>query len=363
MLATWMRFGCALLVEAWSSRRDARVRLMMAQIEMLRVRLPGNRVILSPEERARLLRLGEKVGHVSDDLLGIVGVKTYKRWRREQRCGRVPGRVGRPRQITASVRQLIVRLARENAGWGARRIVGELRKLALTPSRSSVRRILVEEGLLPDPDRRAPKGVMTPWRTFVRMHMSTLVACDFFCKSIWTPTGPRVAYALMFIHLGSRRVFVSSSTCHPTGEWMQQQARNVLMWLEDEGLAMTHLIRDRDTKFTGAFDALLRFAGAEIVRAPFQSPIANAFAESWIGSFKRECLNHFWCFGLRHLDHVTQTYVGYYNRHRPHQSLGNVPLKHAGQPPPEPAGSDQVGPVLRQTFLAGLLNHYERRAA
>ena len=96
--------------------------------------------------------------------------------------------------------------------------------------------------MLPDPDRRAPKGVTTSWRTFVAAHMNTMVASDFFCKNVWTPVGRQVAYCLAFIHLESRRVFLSPSTYNPTGEWMQQQARNATMWMEDEGIQLRFLI-------------------------------------------------------------------------------------------------------------------------
>ena len=335
MLPRWMMVVFWMLTEAWSIRRDAQIRFLQAQVELLRKKMPGNRVILTPEERSRLLKNGEAVGHKVDDLIGIVSVKTYKRWLREQREGKAPGRVGRPRRMTTSVRALILRLARENVGWGVRRIVGELRKLALTPSRSSVRRVLVDEGLLPDPDRRAPKGVTTPWRTFVSMHVNTMVACDFFCKKVWTPMGKRVAYGLMFIHLGSRKVFVSPSTYHPTEDWVKQQARNVSMWLDDEGIDTTHLIRDRDTKFTASFDQVFETAGTEIIETPCQAPIANCYAESWIGSMKRECLNHFACFGLRHFDHIVQTYANYYNHVRPHQGKDNQPLTANAAPIPK----------------------------
>ncbi len=362
MLPRWMMVVFWMLTEAWSIRRDARIRFLQAQVELLRQRVLGNRVILTPEERSRLLKLGASLEHRVDDLIGIVSVKTYKRWLREQREGKAPGRVGRPRQMTASLRELILRLARENVGWGVRRIVGELRKLVLTPSRSSVRRVLVDEGLLPDPDRRAPKGVTTPWRTFVNMHVNTMVACDFFCKNVWTPLGKRLAYGLMFIHLGSRKVFVSSSTYHPTEEWVKQQARNVGMWLDEEGLGMRFIVHDRDTKFTESFDHVFKAADIQIVKTPYQSPIANAFAESWIGSLKRECLNHFYCFSLGHMDHIVQTYAMFYNHRRPHQPLGNVPLGQAGQPPSPPVAGE-IGVVRRQQLLGGLLNHYERKAA
>ena len=363
MVPTWLIAVFVALREAWSARRDARIRFLLLQIELLRQKLPGNRVILSPEDRLRLLRLGAAVNHEVDDLIGIVSVKTYRRWRREQKAGRAPGRVGRRRVIPESLRALIIRLAGENVGWGVRRVVGELRKLALTSRRSTVRRVLVGEGILPDPDRRAPKGVVTPWRTFVEMHANTMVACDFFCKAVWTPLGKRVAYVLVFIHLSSRRVFVSPSTYEPNETWMQQQARNTLIWLDDEKIDPQFVIHDRDSKFAASFNALFEAAGARIVRSPVQSPIANCFAESWIGTLKRECLNHFFCFSLRHIDHIVQTFVNYYNALRPHQSLGNVPLSRRGMPPPDAAVNGDIGPVHRHTFLGGLLNHSERKAA
>lgn len=124
--------------------------------------------------------------------------------------------------MTASVRGLILRLAKENAGWGARRIVGELKKLTLPISRTSVRLVLQEEGVLPDPERHAPRGVVTPWRTFVKARTNVMVATDFFCKTAWTPMGKRVVYGLMFIHLGSRKVFVSPVTYHPSEAWVLQ---------------------------------------------------------------------------------------------------------------------------------------------
>ena len=117
--------------------------------------------------------------------------------------------------MTRSLRALILRLARENNGWGLRRIVGEMKKLAVKVSRSSIRRVLVDEDILPDPERRVPRGVLTPWREFIALHMNVMVACDFFCKSVWTPLGRKTAYVLMFIHLDSRKVFLSPATYNP----------------------------------------------------------------------------------------------------------------------------------------------------
>ena len=363
MVSRWMVALLALLKERWSAQRGAQIPFLKVQVEILRSRLPGNRVIPDPAERRRLLKAGAEVDHAVKDTLGIVSIKTYRRWLREERGGRKPKKVGRPR-MPRSLRELILRLARENAGWGVRRILGELKKLAVRSSRSSVRRVLVDEKLLPDPDRHAPKGVVTPWREFIAIHMNVMVACDFFCKTIWTPLGRKTAYVLAFIHLASRKVWLSPSTCNPTDKWMRQQARNARMWAEDEGIDVRFLLHDRDTKFTEGFDEHFRRPDGGPVRVPYRAPVANSFIESWIGSCKRECLNHFFCFALRQLDHIVQTYAMYHNEFRPHQGLGNRPLDAQEAPPPEPT---DVAPaakhITRRTWLGGLLSHYDHQAA
>ena len=157
---------------------------------------------------------------------------------------------------------------------------------------------------------------------------------------------------------------MSPSTYHPNGEWVLQQARNVLMWLEEQGLEATHLIHDRDTKFTAAFDQLLSAAGVCVVKSPVMAPNANAYAESWIAAVRRECLDHFACFSLGHVDHLVQTFVSYYNRDRPHQSLENGVLNGSGTPElklaQEERSTDSIG---CRCELGGLLKSYYRRAA
>ena len=221
------------------------------------------------------------------------------------------------------MRELITRLATENAGWGYQRIVGELRKLRLLVSRTTVQNILREVGQTPSPQRRS-RAEETVWRKLIRLHMNTMVACDFFTKSVITPLGTKLAYQLMYIHLGTRKVFVSPPTYAPTDRWVQQQGRNVMTWLDENQLETRFLIHDRDTKFTFEFDRMLRSRGVRCVRSPKLAPDANAFAESWIGRFKQECLNHFLCFGLDHLAHITSEYVRFLNQPRPHQGLGIV---------------------------------------
>ena len=361
MLPKWLMALLVLLHELWSTRRDAHIRFLKLQVELLKERLPGNRVVLDPDERRRLMKIGAELEHRIEDTIEIVSIKTYRRWLREERGGRRPDKVGRPR-LTKSLRELILRLARENAGWGVRRIVGELKKLAMKASRSTVRRVLVDEKILPDPDRRAPQGVQTPWRKFIKIHMNVMVACDFFCKTVWTPIGRKTAYILAFIHLGSRKVFVSPSTLNPTDQWMRQQARNASMWADEEAIDVRFLIHDRDSKFTEAFDEHFRRDDGGPVLTPYGAPVANCFAESWIGSLKRECLNHFFCFALQQLDHIVQTYALYHNELRPHQGLGNRPPRSRSEPPVDSEQLDPHAVVCRQ-WLGGLLSHYYYAAA
>lgn len=186
MVPRWVSFLFVMLVEYFSARRCAQIRFMKLQVDLLKKKIPGNRIILSPEDRAILLKAGAILEHDVHDVLGIVSVKTYKQWCRDQAEGKQAKKVGR-RRLADSVREIIIRLAKENSGWGLRRIVGELKKLALKSSRSTVRRVLIEEKVLPDPNRLLPKGVITPWRTFVSAHVNTMVACDFFTKSVLTP--------------------------------------------------------------------------------------------------------------------------------------------------------------------------------
>ncbi|NQT94465.1 MAG: transposase, partial [Lentisphaerae bacterium] len=207
-----------------------------------------------------------------------------------------------------------------------------------------------------------PKGMQTPWRKFIAIHMNVMVACDFFCKTVWTPLGKHVVFVLTFVHLGSRKVFVSPSTLNPTGEWMRQQARNASMWAEDEGIDVRFLIHDRDTKFTDAFDEHFRRDDGGPVLTPYGAPVANCFAESWTGSLKRECLNLLFCFSLRQLDHIVQAYVLYHNKFRPHQSLGNRPLGTDEDPSPQ-EGETESGVIRRRCWLGGLLKHYYCQAA
>lgn len=354
-----------LLFESFSARRDVQIRFLKEENRILRSRVKRRRLILSPEERSRLLGIGRELNHHVKDLISIVQYRTDKRWIKQQREGRKVGRPGRPRTIGRDIREAIVRFARENAGWGYRRIVGELLKLRCKVGKTTVRRVLREAGIYPEPGEPYSRmGDDRPWDRFLKLHINTLVACDFFCKTIWTPIGKRHVYLMLFLHVGSRKVFVSPATYHPDAKWVQQQGRNVLMWLEDHCADATHLIHNRDTKFTKEFEQLIQTANIRILKSPIQAPNANAFAEAWITTIRRECLNYLACFSLRHPDYITQTYTTFYNRCRPHQRMSNRVLRFQAEPHQDPESpAEPIGKIGCQSQLGGLLKHYYHAAA
>lgn len=230
---TFLSLLLVFLNQFFTPRHNAQLRLLKAQITILRARVPTQRIILSSAEKAELLRIGEECGHDIDGLLEVAKPATYKRWLTQMRSGRPFKAVGRPR-LSQELRDVVIRIGSENLLWGYKRIAGELKKLGLYAGANSVKRILKEAGIHPSPERQKKKPVL-PWTTFIRAHMETMVAYDFFSKTVFTLHGPRTAYVLVFIHLGSRRVFCSAPTYAPDSAWVTKQARNTLMWCADKG--------------------------------------------------------------------------------------------------------------------------------
>jgi putative transposase len=163
---------------------------------------------------------------------------------------------------------------------------------------------------------------------------------------------------LFFIEHGTRRVHLAGITAHPTGEWVTQQARNLLMNLEDHADGFKFLIRDRDARFTAAFDAVLTAVGVRILKTPVRAPRANAIAERWIASARRECLDRMLIGGERHLRLVLGEYIDHYNTHRPHRALQQHPPDGRAQPSADVTSMR----VLRRDRLGGLIHEYSQAA-
>jgi transposase InsO family protein len=249
-----------------------------------------------------------------------------------------------------NVEALIVRLARENARWGSKRLHDELGKLGYTLSRSTVRAILARHHVPSAPDR-ARRGSTS--RPFLRHHAHQMLACDFL--TIETAL-LRTVSVLFFIELGSRRVHLAGCTRHPTSAWVAQQARNLSWHLPEGTRPVRFLIRDRDTTFGDSVDRVFISEGIEIVRTPYRAPNANAIAERWIRTARSECLDHLLILSERHLERALGEYIPYYNRRRPHQGWeGQCPVPLA----PGPRG----GLIQRHDMLGGLIHDYEPIAA
>ena len=213
-----------------------------------------------------------------------------------------------------------------------------------------------------DPGPRRGRGT---WSEFLKVHSETLWQCDFFSKRIWTRYGPRQMFVLAFIHLGTRRVFVTPATVSTNSRWMVQQARAFLDYAGEQGLACEILIRDHDGAFSKKYDQVFKDQGIQVKPVGPQAPNLSAFIERWIQSLKQETLDHFLIFGKAHFDYIVSEYVSYYHECRPHQGLGNLLLP---LPRGEPDDEDDAIPldpskIKCEHRLGGILKHYYREAA
>jgi putative transposase len=346
-----------LLARATEKELVRYIEYLKAENRIMRSKLP-RQISVTQAERAKLVQLGQRLGSAIKELITIVHPRTFARWIAETKTGVKRRKRGRPRK-PEEIRQFIIEIAKATA-WGYRRILGELKKLRIrSVSRSTISRILVENGFDPGPKR----GTGT-WNEFVQRHIKTLWATDFFTKTVMTLKGPVTYYLLFFIHVHSRRVHLAGMTPHPNGDWMAQVARNMsgVFADEPEESRPTHIIRDRDTKFTAQFCSILESDGIEFRPIPPLSPNLNPFAEAWVQRVKQECLDHFVVFGEKHLQTIMSQWLEYYHRHRPHQGLGNVLI--TGELPPETSVDDfRPEEVVCHESLGGLLKHFERRAA
>ncbi|WP_446215730.1 integrase core domain-containing protein [Micromonospora sp. IBHARD004] len=322
--------------------------MLRHQVAVLRRQV--HRPDLQPEDRVVLAALARLLPRPQWSAF-FVTPATLLRWHRQliARHWTYPhARPGRP-PVDRELRELVLRLAAENSTWGHRRVQGELAGLGYRIAASTVWKILHRAGVDPAPRRTGPT-----WQQFLTAQAHTMLACDFF--TVDTVLLKRT-YVLFFIELATRQVHVVGVTAHPTGAWVAQQARNLLMSLDQSADGLRFLLRDRDAKFTAAFDTVFTAAGIDVLRTPPQAPRANAFAERWVGTVRRECTDRMLIVGERHLSSVLTEYAAHYNGHRPHRSLGQQPPN-----PPSQVVDLTAARVQRRPILGGLINEYTQAA-
>ena len=344
----------ALVLLLARSDRSKELELLVLRHELSILRRRARRPQLTESDRLVLAALSRVMLRRSWQAF-LVTPETLLRWHRRivaRRWTYPHRRPGRP-PVDAEVRQLILRLARENGHWGYVRIVGELRKLGINVSATLVRNVLARAGIRPAPERAG-----SSWRSFLRQHRHTIVACDLFTvETVWL----RRLYVLFFVSIGTRRVEYVACTSKPDTPWVTQQARNLLMSVDDRKQQFRSLIHDRDAKFSGGFDHVFQSEGIAVIRTPVQAPNANAHAERWVGSVRRECLDRLLIFSRRQLEHVLRVYTRHHNEHRPHRALALRPPEQAAGSP-APLRAPPYPQLNRTDLLGGLIHEYEHAA-
>jgi putative transposase len=339
----------------WVNRQQAMViDYLVEENRVLKERLGNKPIPLTDDQRRRLAAKGKPLGRrLLAKFATIVTPDTILRWHRklvaQHHTYPHNNRVGRP-GLMKSIRELIVRMATENAGWGYLRIQGELKKVGHNVARTTIANTLKANGIAPSPNRP------TSWKTFLKSHADVIAAADFFTVDVWTKSGLVTHYVLFVIHHATRAVEIAGVTTNPDGNFMARVARNLTDNVDGFLRNMSYLILDNDRLFTAKFCGILEDAGVKVVRTAIRAPNMNAFAERWVQTVKHECLSKLILFGDRHLRRVLSEFADHYHQERPHQSLDNNPIQ------PQPSNQPNEGEIVADERLGGLLRSYRRVA-
>jgi putative transposase len=347
-----------LVVLRFRSEREKEIEILLLRHQLRVLERQLARPQLTQADRALLAAFSRLLPRRAWKRSLLVTPATVLRWHRElvaRRWTYPQQRRGRPATADA-IRELVVRLARENPSWGYRRIHGELVGLGIELAASTVWTILKEAGIEP-----APHRLETSWSAFLRGRTRRASLSATSSPSTRSSSSASTSCSSSSLPPG---VHLAGITANPDGRWVAQQARNLLMQLDDEGVRPRFLVRDRDSKFTREFDEVFRSEGIRVIKAPMRAPKARAHAERWVGSIRRECLDRILILGRRHLYNVLATYIRHYNEHRPHRSLGQRPplSELAASSEQAIAGVIDLDRVRRRDLLGGLIHEYQLAA-
>lgn len=347
-----------MILAGWVNRQQLiAIEYLKAENEMLRERLKGRRLRFTDRERALLARKAQAVGRKALLELGpIVTPDTLLRWHRQLIARKFDfshrRQPGRPSTIRV-IAELIVRMALENPRWGYTRIQGALGNLGYEVGRGTIANVLKREGIEPAPER----GKRAPWSVFLKAHWRTIVAADFFTAEVWTIKGLITHYVLFVIELAKRIVHILGITTHPDEAWMLQVGTNAIDTLDGALIGKSHLIIDRDTKYSRQFRRLIAESGTAVIRLPPRSPNLNAYAERFVRSIKDECLNRMILVGHASLRRAISEFMIHYHLERNHQGIENQLIRPA---------ATRIMPsaqVHRRQRLGGMLSFYCAAAA
>lgn len=348
-------------IAGWMNRQQQEaISYLREENRILREKLGHKRIILNDAQKRRLAAAAARLPR---ELLRHVGTlfspDTLLKWNRWFIARKYDGADRRGKRGPAPtkqrmIRDLVLRMAEENPDWGYGRMYGELKKLGYKVHWQTVRRVMLDCGLLDDPDK-PPK---TSWKTFLASHWESIAATDFFTVEAWTKAGLTRFLVMFVIDLATRKVEIAGIHHTPCEPQMLQWARNLSDAQDGFLKNKRFFIHDRDPLFTKKFRETLKAAGVRCLKMPKQSPNLNAYAESFVRTIKRECIDKMVFFGERQVRYVVDQYVEHYNLERPHKGIDYLrPVEPAEQP------ECRDGPVLCKERLGGLLRSYYRQAA
>jgi len=339
----------------WVGRRQsAIITYLVEENQVLKEQLEsgGKHLRLTDDQRRRLAAKGKPLGRKAlRQIATIVTPDTILAWHRRLIAAKWTyphKRAGRP-GVMKEIRELIIRMAKDNPSWGYARIQGQLKHLDHRVARSTIAKVLKEHGVTPSPGRPMR------WRTFVRSHAHLIAGADFFTTEVWTARGLVRYFTLFVIDVATRRVHIAGTTTNPISAWMEQMARNLTDSEAGFLKGKRFLIIDRDAIFSPRFKTILAGAGVDILLTAYQAPNMNAHAERFVRSIKAECLNRMIFLGKDALGRALVEYVEHYHDERAHQGLGNEIVSGTA--------ARGEGNVAVSERLGGLLHYYHRRAA